>query len=63
MPKSETTFQGMLPWLILAAIIILADQFTKTLNAGDKIVLYLETGTIYLAYFSGWMIEQDLGMI
>jgi len=38
-------------------------QFTKTLNAGDKIVLYLETGTIYLAYFSGWMIEQDLGMI
>jgi signal peptidase II len=34
MPKSKTTFQGMLPWLILAAIIILADQFTKTLILG-----------------------------
>jgi signal peptidase II len=34
MPKSKTTFQGMLPWLILAVIIILADQFTKTLILG-----------------------------
>ncbi len=34
MPKSKTTFQGMLPWLILAMIIILADQFTKTLIIG-----------------------------
>ncbi len=34
MPKSKTTFQGMLPWLILAIIIILADQFTKTLIVG-----------------------------
>jgi signal peptidase II len=34
MPKSKTTFQGMLPWLILAIIIILADQFTKTLIIG-----------------------------
>jgi signal peptidase II len=34
MPKSKTTFQGMLPWLMLALIIILADQFTKTLILG-----------------------------
>jgi signal peptidase II len=34
MPKSKTTFQGMLPWLCLAIIIILADQFTKTLILG-----------------------------
>jgi signal peptidase II len=34
MPKSKTTFQGVVPWLILAAIIILADQFTKTLILG-----------------------------
>ncbi|MBS7806603.1 signal peptidase II [Variovorax sp. PCZ-1] len=38
MPKStfssRSTFQGMLPWLILAIIIILADQFTKTLIVG-----------------------------
>jgi signal peptidase II len=34
MPKSKTTLQGMLPWLILAIIIILADQFTKTLIIG-----------------------------
>ncbi len=38
MPKSsyasKSTFQGMLPWLILAIIIILADQFTKTLIVG-----------------------------
>ncbi len=34
MPKSKTTFQGMLPWLVLAVIIILADQFTKTLIIG-----------------------------
>ena len=34
MPKSKTTFQSMLPWLILAIIIILADQFTKTLIVG-----------------------------
>jgi signal peptidase II len=34
MPKSKTTFQGMLPWLTLAIIIILADQFTKTLIIG-----------------------------
>jgi signal peptidase II len=38
MPKStfssRSTFQGMLPWLILAVIIILADQFTKTLILG-----------------------------
>jgi signal peptidase II len=34
MPKSKTTFQGVVPWLILAAIIVLADQFTKTLILG-----------------------------
>jgi signal peptidase II len=34
MPKSKTTFQGMLPWLALAVIIIIADQFTKTLILG-----------------------------
>jgi signal peptidase II len=34
MSKSKSTFQGMLPWLILAIIIILADQFTKTLIVG-----------------------------
>ena len=34
MPKYKSTFQGMLPWLILAIIIILADQFTKTLIVG-----------------------------
>jgi signal peptidase II len=34
MPKSKSTFQGMLPWLCLAIIIILADQFTKTLILG-----------------------------
>ncbi|NJS35242.1 MAG: lipoprotein signal peptidase [Brachymonas sp.] len=38
MPKStfssRSTFQGMLPWLILAAILIVADQFTKTLILG-----------------------------
>jgi signal peptidase II len=34
MPKSKTTLSGMLPWLILAVIIILADQFTKTLILG-----------------------------
>ncbi len=34
MPKAKSTFQGMLPWLILALIIILADQFTKTLIIG-----------------------------
>jgi signal peptidase II len=34
MPKSKSTFSGMLPWLILAVIIILADQFTKTLILG-----------------------------
>ncbi|MFM7332748.1 MAG: signal peptidase II [Brachymonas sp.] len=34
MPKSKTTLSGILPWLILAAIIILADQFTKTLILG-----------------------------
>ena len=38
MPKSSyssrSTLQGMLPWLILAVIIILADQFTKTLILG-----------------------------
>jgi signal peptidase II len=34
MPKAKSTFQGMLPWLILAVIIILADQFTKTLIIG-----------------------------
>ena len=38
MPKStyssRSTFQSMLPWLILAIIIILADQFTKTLIIG-----------------------------
>jgi signal peptidase II len=34
MPKSKTTLQGMLPWLCLAIIIILADQFTKTLILG-----------------------------
>jgi signal peptidase II len=34
MPKNTTNFKGMLPWLILAAIIIVADQFTKTLILG-----------------------------
>ena len=38
MPKStyssRSAFQGMLPWLILAIILILADQFTKTLIVG-----------------------------
>jgi signal peptidase II len=34
MPKSTSNFKGMLPWLILAAIIIVADQFTKTLILG-----------------------------
>jgi signal peptidase II len=34
MPKSTSHFKGMLPWLILAAIIIVADQFTKTLILG-----------------------------
>ena len=34
MPKSQSTLSGMLPWLILAVIIILADQFTKTLILG-----------------------------
>jgi signal peptidase II len=34
MPKSTSNFKGMLPWLILAVIIILADQFTKTLILG-----------------------------
>ncbi len=34
MPKFKSTFQGMLPWLILALIIIVADQFTKTLIVG-----------------------------
>ncbi len=34
MPKAKSTLQGMLPWLILAVIIILADQFTKTLIIG-----------------------------
>jgi signal peptidase II len=34
MPKSKSTFQGMLPWLCLAIIILLADQFTKTLILG-----------------------------
>ena len=38
-------------------------QFTKKLKAGDKILLYLESGTVYLAYFTGWMIEQDLANI
>ncbi len=34
MPKSKTTFQGMLPWLALAMIIFVADQFIKTLILG-----------------------------
>jgi signal peptidase II len=34
MPKSTSNFKGMLPWLILAAILIVADQFTKTLILG-----------------------------
>jgi signal peptidase II len=32
--SKASVFQGMLPWLILAIIIILADQFTKTLIIG-----------------------------
>jgi signal peptidase II len=34
MPKSTSTFRGMLPWLALALIIIVLDQFTKTLILG-----------------------------
>ena len=34
MAKHTSNFKGMLPWLILAAIIIIADQFTKTLILG-----------------------------
>jgi signal peptidase II len=34
MPKSSSTFRGMLPWLALALIIIILDQFTKTLILG-----------------------------
>lgn len=34
MSKSTSTLQGMMPWLALAIIIILADQFTKTLILG-----------------------------
>jgi signal peptidase II len=34
MPKSSSTFRGMLPWLALALIIIVLDQFTKTLILG-----------------------------
>jgi signal peptidase II len=34
MRRSNPTLSGMLPWLILAMIIILADQFTKTLILG-----------------------------
>jgi signal peptidase II len=34
MPKSSSTFRSMLPWLALALIIIILDQFTKTLILG-----------------------------
>jgi signal peptidase II len=34
MARSASSLKGMLPWLILAAIIIVADQFTKTLILG-----------------------------
>jgi signal peptidase II len=34
MPKSSSTLRGMLPWLALALIIIVLDQFTKTLILG-----------------------------
>jgi signal peptidase II len=34
MSRSASSLKGMLPWLILAAIIIVADQFTKTLILG-----------------------------
>ena len=34
MPKTTSTLSGMLPWLALAVIIIIADQFTKTLILG-----------------------------
>jgi len=34
MRRPTSTFSGMLPWLILSAILILADQFTKILILG-----------------------------
>ncbi len=37
-------------------------QFSRKLNAGDKIELFLhsESTQVYLLYFTGWMLEQNL---
>jgi signal peptidase II len=65
----ETRGAGLLPWLGIAAIVILADQFTKTLILGDfqlgetravtsffNIVRWHNTGAAFsfLAHAAGW---------
>ncbi len=37
-------------------------QFSRKLNVGDKIELLLhkESSQVYLLYFTGWMLEQEL---
>ena len=35
-------------------------QLSLKLNASDKVELTMYTGKIYLLYFTGWMLEEDL---
>ena len=35
-------------------------QFTKKLNAGDKVYLTLKYGQIYFLQFTGWMLDENL---
>jgi signal peptidase II len=49
MPKSSSTFRGMLPWLALALILIILDQFTKTLILG---YYQLGQGTPVTSFFN-----------
>ena len=37
-------------------------QFTKNLNAGDKVELTLKYGQIYFLQFTGWMLDENLAL-
>ena len=37
-------------------------QFTKKLNAGDKIELFMKFGDVYILAFTGWMLDENLAL-
>jgi len=37
-------------------------QFTKKLNAGDKIELFMKFGDVFILAFTGWMLDENLAL-